>query len=65
MGGLIDVRDLPEEDIRVIRQLADLLKRKARAGRKKAKGKVRTVVLGAHRSDVIGGITRGDIYDHL
>jgi len=65
MSGLIDVRDLPEEDARLLRELADLLRRRAEVSKKKTKGKFRGVVLGTHRSDVIGGLTRGEIYDHL
>jgi len=64
----IDVRDLPEKEIRFIQQLVDLLKEKTRISATKASGKTAgkriklpTFQLGA----VQGSLSRREIYDHL
>ena len=66
MENYIDVRGLKEEDIRLLKELAVLLKQRVKA--KKRKGgdaRRKKIVLGTHRSDVIGALTRREIYEHL
>jgi hypothetical protein len=65
MASVIDVHDLPEEVAKLIQQLVECLRQ--RAGRKPMaeEKEVGEVVFTAHPSDVIGDLTRREIYDHL
>jgi len=60
----IDVHDLPEEDVRFIRKLVDLLRervkmRKARADEKEE------IIFAVWPLGVKGKLTRREIYDYL
>lgn len=65
----IDVRDLPEMEVRFVQQLVDLLKAKTKEGAKKEgventagkKIKLPTYPLGA----IQGNLSRREIYDYL
>jgi hypothetical protein len=66
MENYIDVRGLKEEDIELLKELAVLLKQRVKAKKRKEKGVSRKkIVLGTHPSDVIGALTRREIYEHL
>lgn len=63
MPNIIDVRDLNEEDVKFVEKLVNLLKTQNK-GNKGYDGK-ENIVLGSKESDVIGNLTRREIYDHL
>jgi hypothetical protein len=65
MAGVIDVRDLTEEEIKLLQDLVECLRAKAKKRTGDEKQEVEEVVLAAHPSDVIGGLTRKEIYEHL
>jgi hypothetical protein len=65
MENFIDVRGLREEDIQLLKELAGLLKQRVKAKRKERGVRRRKIVLGTHPSDVIGALTRKEIYEHL
>jgi len=64
MASIIDVHDLPEEEVRIIRELVECLRAKAKK-RTGVEEERQEVVFTAHPSDVIGDLTRREIYDHL
>lgn len=63
----IDVHDLPEKEVRVIQEFVEFIREKVRGNKaKKAKREViEEDTLTAHHSNVIGKITRREIYDYL
>jgi hypothetical protein len=63
----IDVHDLPENEVRVIQEFVEFIREKERRNKeKKAEGEViEEDTLTSHPSNVIGKITRREIYDHL
>jgi hypothetical protein len=64
MTANIDVHDLPEEDVKLIQGFVEFLREKAKTNEyKKEEGE--EVKFTAHPSDVIGKLTREEIYDHL
>jgi len=66
MAAVIDVHDLPEEEARLVQDFVEFLREKARRKKPEAEGKeAEEVVFTAHPSDVIGDLTRREIYDHL
>lgn len=66
MNYSIDVRDLPEEEVKVIQKLVALLREKAKLKKAEVEEKeVEEIALAAHPSDVIGNLTRREIYDHI
>lgn len=65
MENYIDVRGLKEEEIRLLKELAGLLKQRVKAKREKRGVRRKKIVLGTHASDVIGALTRREIYEHL
>jgi hypothetical protein len=48
-----------------LKELAGLLKQRVKAKRKERGVRRRKIVLGTHPSDVIGALTRKEIYEHL
>ena len=61
---VIDVKGLPDEDVKFIQGIVDFIRMKI----KKAKGKGRkpkkeNIRLTVHNSDVIGNLSRKEIYD--
>jgi hypothetical protein len=66
MADTIDVHDLPEEDVKFIQELVELLREKARVRKAKMEGKeLGETAFTTHPSDVIGKLTRREIYDYL
>lgn len=66
MPETIDVHDLAQEDIQFIQRLVELLRGQTKKGRVEIEEKdVDKSGLTAHPSDVIGNLTREEIYDHL
>ena len=63
MLNVIDVHDLEEEDVKFVEKLVDILRTQTKK-KKEGDGK-EDVVLGSKESDVIGSLTRREIYDHL
>lgn len=67
MPDTIDVRGLDDQDIALLQHLADTLRSRAKSGRKADKvtepGEV--LVFATHHSDVIGPLTREEIYEDL
>ena len=64
----IDVRDLPEKEVRFIQQLVDLFKEKARTSASKASGKTAEtrIKLPTHQlGEIQGTLSRREIYDYL
>lgn len=62
MADVIDVRDLPEDEVMFLKKLVDFLKEKAT--REKA-GEEEEIQLAAWPLGVKGKITRREIYDYL
>jgi hypothetical protein len=63
---VIDVHDLPEKDVKVLQRLVELFRKrrlKEASGREETSGN--DIELGTHPSDVIGSLTRREIYDYL
>jgi len=63
MPDVIDIHDLPNEDIQFIKKIVGLLREKAKT-KETGEGK-KEVVFSSHDSNVIGKITREEIYDYL
>jgi hypothetical protein len=62
----IDVHDLPEEQIKIIQDIADQIRnsvRKLKPTVAKSEDQIRRKILTPHKSDVIGRFSRRDIYD--
>jgi hypothetical protein len=64
MEEVIDVRDLPEEDIRTIRQFVDFLRERAKAKKEEPKDE-EEIVFTVCPLGVKGELTREEIYDYL
>ena len=63
MSDFVDVHDLEVEDVKFIEKLVNLLRIK---GKEKEENKEKeNIVLGSKESQVIGKLTRREIYDHL
>ena len=62
MPDVIDVHDLEEEDVKFIEKLVKLLR--IQVDKKEAKKGQENIVLGSKESQVIGKLTRREIYDH-
>jgi hypothetical protein len=62
--NMISVEGLSEEDIRIVEELVNLLKDKPKKRYKKKQRSDKVVFL-AKKSDVIGPLTREEIYDYL
>lgn len=63
---VLDVSELEEEDVQFLKRLVEVLREQAK--RKKAGAKEKDVDerdFAAHPSDVIGELTRREIYDYL
>ena len=70
MAGLIDVRDLTDEQVEAVERLVKLFRQKAGRARKEKTGPDVTAeeefTLSSYSSDVIGGkLTRKEIYEDL
>ena len=70
MAGVIDVRDLTDEQVEALERLVKLFRQKTRQTRKKKKEssgvEEEEFTLSSHPSDVIGGrLTRKEIYEDL
>lgn len=63
MPDVIDIHDLPNEDVQFIKKIVGFLREKANT-KKTGEGK-KEVVFSFHDSNVIGKITRKEIYDYL
>ena len=65
METAIDVHDLPEEDVKLIQDFVEFLREKEKTREVKKEEWEDEVTFNAHPSDVIGKLTREEIYDHL
>ncbi len=66
MEPAIDLRELPKNEVKLVQEFVEFLKQKARS--KKARGgkkRTKRVALAARRSDVIGSLTRREIYEDV
>lgn len=64
----IDVRDLPEEQVKLIHEFVKFLKRqvsKQKLSKTAVKETAQNVVFATHQSNVIGRLTSEEIYDYL
>lgn len=64
MADNIDIRDLPEEDIKFIQKLVELLREKIRRGKEEVREK-NEIVFATWPLGVKGKLTRKEIYDYL
>jgi hypothetical protein len=64
MTSMIDVRDLPEKDVRLIEQLVERLRIKTRVEKTKQEEK-EEITFGVWPLGVKGNLTREEIYDYL
>jgi len=60
MPDVIDVHNLKEDDARFIEKIVNLLRIQGKEKKEKE-----NIVLGSKESQVIGKLTRREIYDHL
>jgi hypothetical protein len=67
MPDTIGVRGLDDKDIALLQHLADTLRSRAQSGRKadKVTEPEEVLVFATHHSDVIGSLTREEIYEDL
>jgi len=65
MNSAIDTRGLREEDVQLLKQLAGLLRDREEAKKRGDDRGSKKIVLGKHRSTVIGSLSREEIYEHL
>ena len=65
MPDSIDVRGLNDQDIKVVQLLVDTLRSRTKSGREEAKASEPedTLIFATHHSDVIGPLTREEIYE--
>ena len=67
MPETIDVRGLDDQDIALLQHLADTLRRRAKTEKEadRAVEPEAALIFATHRSDVIGPLTREEIYEDL
>lgn len=65
MGDIIDVHDLPEEDVEFIEKLVELLREKAKTRKEKVPGEKEEIQFASWPLGVKGKLTRKEIYDYL
>jgi hypothetical protein len=61
----IDVRDLPEEEVKVIAKLVELLRRVPKVEKEKAKKSEKIEFLSKPMGEMKGSLSRKEIYDYL
>ena len=61
----IDVRDLPEEEVKVIEKLVELLRRIPKVEKENAKKPEKIEFLSKPMGKVKGNLSRKEIYDYL
>jgi len=64
MAETIDVHDLPEEEIELLREFIEFLREKAKV-REKATAKKEEIIFATWPLGVKGKLTRREIYDYL
>ena len=64
MAGVIDVHDLPEEEVKIIQDLVECLRAKAKAKQNEA-AEEEKIDFALWPLGVKGALTREEIYDHL
>jgi len=64
MASIIDVHDLPEEEVKIIQDLVECLRARARAKKEEA-AEEEKIDFAAWPLGVKGTLTREEIYDHL
>ena len=64
MASVIDVHDLPEEEVKIIRDLVECLRTKAKTRKEEAEGEEK-IDFAAWPLGVKGELTREEIYDYL
>jgi hypothetical protein len=63
---MINLGDLPEEDVKLVQKVIEFLKERTKVkSTKREKIEAEEIVFVAHPSDVIGELTRKEIYDYL
>ena len=65
MTDTIDLHDLPEEEVKLVQEFVEFLKRRMKMRKAGGEEKVEEISFTAHPSDVIGKLTRREIYDYL
>jgi hypothetical protein len=65
MAEIIDVRGLDEKDVRLLESLAERLREKGEKKKVQEEEVEQELVFSTHRSDVIGKLTRREIYEDL
>ena len=67
MPDTIDVRGLDEKDIALLQLLADTLRTRAKTGKagERAGQPEDALIFATHHSDVVGPLTREEIYEDL
>ncbi len=70
MSRIIDLHNLPDEDVRLVEGLVEFLEEKAKRkqtckGKKIGEPKEEKINFATWSSDVIGKLTREEIYDYL
>ena len=65
MDSAIDTQGLRKEDVQLLKQLAGLLRDREEAKKRGNDRRSKKIVLGRHRSAVIGSLSREEIYEHL
>jgi len=65
MEDRIDVHDLPEQEIRLIREFVEFLREKGRVKKQKKEGRKQRISFVAWPLGSKGKLTRREIYDYL
>lgn len=66
MADTIDVHDLSDDEVKFIQEFVEFLREKMKMKKIKAEKKeAEEITFATHRSDVIGKLTRREIYDYL
>jgi hypothetical protein len=65
MAEIIDVRGLDEKDVRLLESLAERLREKGEKKKVQEENMEQELVFATHRSNVIGKLTRREIYEDL
>ncbi len=64
MANTIDLHDLPEEEVRLVQEFVEFLKRRMKM-RKEKTGEKEEITLATWPLGVKGKLTRREIYDYL
>jgi hypothetical protein len=65
MEDRIDVHDLPEQEVKLIREFVEFLREKEKGKKKKKERKKQRISFAAWPLGIKGKLTRREIYDYL